>query len=79
MLLNGSHSDRTGERTLHCIVPCLILAPDIYRGELSAAAWVVVASLATSFICFQARCKARHWRFLRSFSPDGQLPRASPP
>ena len=26
MLLNSAHSDRTGERSLHCIVPCLIMA-----------------------------------------------------
>jgi ACS family tartrate transporter-like MFS transporter len=53
MLLNGSHSDRTGERTLHCIVPCLIIGAGYVIASYSRLPWMVVASLAT---CFIAHC-----------------------
>jgi ACS family tartrate transporter-like MFS transporter len=52
MLLGGAHSDRTGERVLHCIVPCCVVG----LGYLTAgfASWpsIVVASLAVSFIAY---------------------------
>ncbi len=54
MLLNGSHSDRTGERQMHCIVPCLIIGFGYVIASYSRLPWVVVASLATCFIAHSA-------------------------
>jgi ACS family tartrate transporter-like MFS transporter len=54
MLLNGAHSDRTGERALHCIVPCMVMAVAFVTASYARTPWVVVASLAASFICFQS-------------------------
>lgn len=54
MLLNGSHSDRTGERKLHCIVPCLIMGAGYVIASYSRLPWVVVASLATSYIAYNS-------------------------
>jgi ACS family tartrate transporter-like MFS transporter len=50
MLLNAAHSDRTGERTLHCIVPCFAIAAGFVIASYSHTPWVVVASLAICFI-----------------------------
>ena len=54
MLLNGAHSDRNGERALHCIVPCTIMAVGYVVASYARMPWLVVASLATSFIAFQS-------------------------
>jgi ACS family tartrate transporter-like MFS transporter len=54
MLLNAAHSDRSGERALHCIVPCLVMSGGFVVASYARAPWVVVAALATSFISFQA-------------------------
>jgi MFS transporter, ACS family, tartrate transporter len=54
MLLNGAHSDRTGERALHCIVPCTVMAISFVTASYARAPWVVVAALATSFIAFHS-------------------------
>ena len=54
MLLSSAHSDRTGERALHCIVPCMVMAVGFVVASYARAPWVVVASLAMSFISFQA-------------------------
>ena len=54
MLLNGAHSDRTGERALHCIVPCTIIAIGYVVASYAHTPWVVVASLAASFIAFHS-------------------------
>jgi ACS family tartrate transporter-like MFS transporter len=54
MLLNGAHSDRTGERALHCIVPCTIMAVGFVVASYARMPWLLVASLATSFIAFQS-------------------------
>lgn len=54
MLLNGSHSDRTGERSRHCIIPCLVMAVGYVVASFGAAPWVVVAGLAASYIAFIA-------------------------
>jgi ACS family tartrate transporter-like MFS transporter len=54
MLLNSAHSDRTGERALHCIVPCMVIAIGFVTASYVRTPWLVVASLAASFICFQA-------------------------
>jgi MFS transporter, ACS family, tartrate transporter len=54
MLLNSSHSDRSGERSLHCIVPCIVMAVGFVIASYARSPWLVVAALAASFICFQA-------------------------
>jgi MFS transporter, ACS family, tartrate transporter len=54
MLLNGSHSDRTGERPLHCIMPCLIIGAGYVVASYSRLPWVVIASLGTCFIAYNA-------------------------
>jgi ACS family tartrate transporter-like MFS transporter len=54
MLLNSAHSDRRGERALHCIVPCIVMAAGFVIASYARAPLLVVAALAASFICFQA-------------------------
>jgi ACS family tartrate transporter-like MFS transporter len=54
MLLNGAHSDRSGERALHCIVPCMVMAVGFVTASYARTPWAVVAALAVSFISFQA-------------------------
>ncbi len=54
MLLNGAHSDRRGERALHCIVPCMVMAIGFVTASYARSPWLVVAALAASFISFQA-------------------------
>ena len=51
MLLASRHSDRTGERALHCVIPCLIMAAGFGVAGTTRYAWVLVAALA---ICFWA-------------------------
>jgi ACS family tartrate transporter-like MFS transporter len=52
MLLNSAHSDRRGERAWHCIVPCLVMAAGYLTASYAKQPWLVVASLAASFIAF---------------------------
>jgi ACS family tartrate transporter-like MFS transporter len=52
MLLNGAHSDRRGERALHCIVPCMVMAGGYLTASYAKEPWLVVAALAASFIAF---------------------------
>lgn len=54
MLLNGAHSDRTGERALHCIIPCILMAAGYAFASASHSTWLVVTSLAVSFMAFMA-------------------------
>jgi ACS family tartrate transporter-like MFS transporter len=54
MLLNAAHSDRTGERALHCIVPCCAMGAGYLVASYSGHAWLVVVSLALSSIAFNA-------------------------
>jgi MFS transporter, ACS family, tartrate transporter len=54
MLLNGSHSDRTGERSLHCIVPCLIMAAGYLVAGSTRSPCLVLASLGATFVAFAA-------------------------
>jgi MFS transporter, ACS family, tartrate transporter len=49
MLLNGAHSDRSGERAMHCIVPCVVVAGAYLTASYAKEPWLVVAALATSF------------------------------
>jgi len=54
MLLNGAHSDRTGERALHCIVPCVVMAVGYLIASYTRTPWVVVAALGVSFTSFMS-------------------------
>jgi ACS family tartrate transporter-like MFS transporter len=54
MLLNAAHSDSTGERALHCIVPCCVMGGGYLVASYSGQAWLVVVSLAASSIAFNA-------------------------
>ena len=52
MLLNGAHSDRSGERTLHCIIPCVLMAAGYVTAGYARTPWLIVSALAISFIAF---------------------------
>ncbi|MGO9438695.1 MAG: MFS transporter [Terracidiphilus sp.] len=52
MLFGGANSDRTGDRALHCIVPCCVMAAGYLIASFARAPWLVVVSLAASFIAF---------------------------
>jgi len=54
MLVNSAHSDRKGERALHCIVPCLVMAAGYLTASYAKEPWLVVAGLAASFIAFMS-------------------------
>jgi ACS family tartrate transporter-like MFS transporter len=54
MLVNSAHSDRSGERQIHCIVPCLVMGIGYLVASYSWQPRMVVASLAVSFIAFNA-------------------------
>jgi ACS family tartrate transporter-like MFS transporter len=54
MLLGGAHSDHTGERAFHCILPCTVMAVCFVVASYAKTPWVVVAALAASFISFQS-------------------------
>jgi ACS family tartrate transporter-like MFS transporter len=54
MLLNGAHSDRTGERALHCIFPCIVMAIGFVTASFAHAPWLVVAALGASFTAFMS-------------------------
>jgi len=50
MLLNGAHSDHHGDRAMHCIVPCCVMAAGFVAASFTTQPWVVVTSLAASFV-----------------------------
>ena len=52
MLLNSAHSDRSGDRALHCIVPCIVMAAGFLTASYAKEHWLVVCGLAASFIGF---------------------------
>jgi MFS transporter, ACS family, tartrate transporter len=54
MLINSAHSDRTGERSMHCIVPCVVMAAGFLIASYAREPWLVVAALAASFTGFMA-------------------------
>jgi ACS family tartrate transporter-like MFS transporter len=54
MLGNSSHSDRTGERSMHCIVPCLTMGVAFLIAGSAHQAWLQVFSLAVGFASFTA-------------------------
>ncbi|MFZ0302395.1 MAG: MFS transporter [Terracidiphilus sp.] len=54
MLLNSAHSDRHGERSLHCIVPCVVMAVGFLIASFASAPWLVVVALAATYVSFTA-------------------------
>lgn len=54
MLLGGSNSDRTGDRVLHCIVPCCVMAAGYFIASYGRPGWLVVLALGASFVAFMA-------------------------
>jgi ACS family tartrate transporter-like MFS transporter len=54
MLFGGVSSDRTGDRMLHCIVPCCVMSAGYLVASYAHPAWLVVAGLAISFVAFYA-------------------------
>jgi len=54
MLLNGAHSDRSGERAFHCIVPCVVVAAGYVTASYARVPWLTVAALAVSFTAFMS-------------------------
>jgi len=54
MLFGGTNSDRTGDRALHCIVPCCVMAAGYFTASFARPSWLVVASLGISFVAFNA-------------------------
>jgi ACS family tartrate transporter-like MFS transporter len=54
MLLNSAYSDRSGERSLHCIVPCLVMAAGYLTASYAKEPWLVVVALAATFVSFMA-------------------------
>jgi MFS transporter, ACS family, tartrate transporter len=54
MLFGGSNSDRTGDRALHCIVPCCVMGTGYFIGSYGRPGWLVVLALGASFVAFMA-------------------------
>ncbi len=54
MLLNSAHSDRSGERSLHCVVPCVVMAAGYLTASYAKEPWLVVVALAAGFVSFMA-------------------------
>jgi ACS family tartrate transporter-like MFS transporter len=52
MLVNSAHSDRMNERSLHCIVPCLVMGAAFLVAGSTQIWWLVVLSLGISFVAF---------------------------
>ena len=54
MLLNGIHSDRTRERRMHCVVPCVVMAASFLVAGSSGRGWLTATGLGISFVAFVA-------------------------
>lgn len=54
MLFCGANSDRTGDRALHCIVPCCVMGAGYFIAGYGRPGWLVVLALGTSFAAFMA-------------------------
>ena len=54
MLFGGAHSDRTGDRALHCIVPCCVMGAGYFIASYGRPPWLVVTALGCSFAAFMA-------------------------
>lgn len=54
MLFGGSNSDRTGDRALHCIVPCCVMGAGYFIASYGSPGWLVIVALGSSFVAFMA-------------------------
>ncbi len=54
MLFGGAHSDRTGDRALHCIVPCCVIGAGYFIASYGRPPWLVVTALGCSFVAFMS-------------------------
>jgi ACS family tartrate transporter-like MFS transporter len=54
LLLNGAHSDRSGERAFHCIVPCILMGAGYLTASYARAPWLIVTTLGMSFVAFMS-------------------------
>jgi MFS transporter, ACS family, tartrate transporter len=54
MLFGGANSDRTGDRALHCVVPCCVMAAGYLVASYGRPSWLVVIALGVSFVAFNA-------------------------
>ncbi|HSZ19678.1 MAG TPA: MFS transporter [Candidatus Acidoferrum sp.] len=54
LVLNGQHSDRAGERYLHLVVPCVLIAAAFIVGGLTVAPIFAIPAYAIIFVGFNA-------------------------
>jgi ACS family tartrate transporter-like MFS transporter len=54
MLLNSAHSDRSGERAFHCIVPCIVMGAGYLTASYARTPWLIVTTLGMSFVAFMS-------------------------
>lgn len=66
LVLNGQHSDRAGERYLHLVVPCVLIAAAFVVGGLSVAPIFAIPAYAIIFIGFNATA-GPSWAIASSF------------
>jgi MFS transporter, ACS family, tartrate transporter len=66
LVLNGMHSDRAGERYLHLVVPCVLIAAAFVVGGLTVAPAFALPAYAIIFIAFNATA-GPSWAIASSF------------
>ena len=66
LVLNGQHSDRAGERYLHLVVPCVLIAAAFVVGGLTVAPIFALPAYAIIFIGFNATAGPA-WAIASSF------------
>ncbi len=54
MLVNGAHSDRSGERALHCVFPCIVMGAGYLTASYARTPWLIVTTLGLSFVAFMS-------------------------
>jgi MFS transporter, ACS family, tartrate transporter len=54
MLANAEHSDRSGERAEHCIIPMVVMGVAFFVSGSANQGWIVVSALAVSYIAFMS-------------------------
>ena len=66
LVLNGQHSDRAGERYLHLVVPCVLIAAAFIVGGLTVAPILAIPAYAIIFIGFNSTA-GPSWAIASSF------------
>jgi ACS family tartrate transporter-like MFS transporter len=66
LVLNGQHSDRAGERYLHLVVPCVLIAVAFIVGGLTIAPVFALPAYAIIFVAFNATAGPA-WALASSF------------